>query len=173
MWQYADLYTQGHGIKSCSSHFFASFSCRIVVLYYIKYYCTKAVYFLKVYCHISTYDSICKRSNVDLTLHGHSRNHRTVGWSLVLTCNENTRSAGMGMIAAAKKVHMLLSEVSRMLRPVLLSTTPVCSCLHQSIQKMNTCNTIGIWMIRLIHTYLNVMFSLTYGNCILILNLKQ
>jgi hypothetical protein len=34
----------------------------------------------------------------------------------------------MGIIAAAKKAHMLLSEVRRMLRPVLLSTMPVCSC---------------------------------------------
>jgi hypothetical protein len=50
---------------------------------------------------------------------------------LVLTCNEKTRSAGMGMIAAAKNANMLLSEVRRMLSPVLLSTTPVCSCLDQ------------------------------------------
>jgi hypothetical protein len=34
----------------------------------------------------------------------------------------------MGMIAAAKKAHMLLREVRRTLRPVLLSTMPVCSC---------------------------------------------
>ena len=50
---------------------------------------------------------------------------------LVLTCNEKTRSAGMGMIAAAKNANMLLSAVRRMLSPVLLSTTPVCSCLDQ------------------------------------------
>jgi hypothetical protein len=50
---------------------------------------------------------------------------------LVLTCNEKTRSAGMGMIAAAKNANMLLSAVRRMLSPVLLSTTPVCSYLEQ------------------------------------------
>jgi hypothetical protein len=49
---------------------------------------------------------------------------------LILTCSEKTRRAGMGIIAAAKKAHMLLSEARRMLRPVLLSTMPVCSCSH-------------------------------------------
>jgi len=53
---------------------------------------------------------------------------------LELTCNEKTRSAGMGMIAAAKNANMLLSAVRRMLSPVLLSTTPVCSYLDQWFQ---------------------------------------
>lgn len=52
----------------------------------------------------------------------------------VLTCNEKTRSAGMGMIAAAKNANTLPSEVIRMLSPVLLSTTPVCSCVDQGMQ---------------------------------------
>lgn len=41
---------------------------------------------------------------------------------LYLTCNENTRSAGMGMSAAAKKAQTLLKDACNTLRPVVLKT---------------------------------------------------
>jgi hypothetical protein len=42
-------------------------------------------------------------------------------------CREKTRNAGIGIIAAANKAHMLLSDVSNTLNPVFFNKTPVCS----------------------------------------------
>ena len=42
-------------------------------------------------------------------------------------CREKTRSAGIGIMAAANNAHILLREVSNTLNPVFFNKTPVCS----------------------------------------------
>ena len=50
----------------------------------------------------------------------------------MLTCIENTLSAGIGIMAAEKKASMLLMEVRRIVVPVRFKHSGVCSCKKEN-----------------------------------------